>query len=460
MSRRRPNIVVVGVDTLRPDHLGCYGYHRPTSPALDALAAESVVFDSAFAAGIPTTPAFTTLLTGLHPYVHRVVTHPGKRRLASDVRTLPQLAKDSGYFTAACDNLVVQGAGSGSWFARGFDHYSGFVYAPFGDQSTRLTDTALSLAREPRDDPLLLFVHYWDPHTPYGPLPPYDEMHYEPGSGPVDMADVRAIAPDYYDAFIGDMNLAHPDDYAYVVAQYDGEITQVDAQVRRLLDGLAELDDWDDTIVVVLSDHGECFGEGDFYFDHHGLYDAVTRTVLMMRVPGVEPGRRGAMVSHEDLVPTLCELGDIEPPAYELTGRSLVPVLADPEAPGRSRVISAESTRQASLALRTPAYKLIQPITTDAEGRPLPDFYGQPRRAEPFLFDLAADPGERRDLADALPGVRAELSAELEAWRRAMEQRSAETDPIRAQGLGLPFDRFLDRVLRRSRLTAPDTPSR
>ena len=168
-----PNIVVIAIDSLRADHLGCYGYGRPTSPAIDALAEESVVFDQAFAAGIPTMPSFTTLYTGLHPYRHGIVAHSGNRRLSDAILLLPQLVKERGYVAAACDNLVVQGEGRGSWFARGYDHYSGFLYRPFGDQSAHLTDRALGFIRDYADPatgpggpeccapsgPLFLFLH-------------------------------------------------------------------------------------------------------------------------------------------------------------------------------------------------------------------------------------------------------------------------------------------------------------
>ncbi|WP_020579316.1 sulfatase [Actinopolymorpha alba] len=449
MPAKRPDIVVIAVDTLRPDHLGCYGYPRPTSPAVDRLAEQSVVFDQAFAAGIPTTPAFTTLLSGLHPYHHQVVSHPGGHPLDAKIQLLSQLAKAGGYLTVACDNLVVQGAGRGTWFARGYDHYSGFLYAPFGDQSRQLTDRALSFVQGAREEPLFLFIHYWDPHTPYGPLPPYDTLHYEPGSGPVEMSEVRAIHPDYYDAFVADMKLRHPDDYAYIVAQYDGEITQVDTQVGRLLDGLRASRGWDDTVVLLVSDHGECFGEGGLYFDHHGLYDAVIRTTMMLRTPSGERGRCDALVSHEDVLPTLCELANLELPPYPLTGRSVLPLLSGSARSIRPYVVSTESTRQASVAWRTATEKLIVPVTHDAGGEPLPDLYGRPRRPDPLLFDLTADPGERQDLAAEEPQRVARLRAELDAWTADTLAVAGQPDPIATQGLSLPYDRFMERVLHR-----------
>ncbi len=432
----RPSIVVIAVDTLRPDHLGCYGYARLTSPAIDRLAEESLVFDRAFAAGIPTTPSFTTLLTGLHPYRHRVLTHPGEH-LSGSTLMLAQLAKFAGYTTIGCDNLVVQGGGRGAWFARGYDYYTGFVYEPFGEQSADLTDRALRLLSRSGDGPTFLFVHYWDPHTPYGPRPPYDTMHYQPGSGPIDLADVRAIHPEYYEAFLAEMKLQR-EDYAYVVAQYDGEISQVDAQIGRLLDAVP-----DDALVLLVSDHGEAFGEGGLYFDHHGLYDAVTRITMILRVPGQPAGRVDDLVSTEDVLPTLCAVADLPLPNYPLTGQNAL-------AGGcRDRIVCVESSRQASLALRTRSHKLILPITADAEGHRLPDLYGRPRKPDPLLYDLRADPAEIHDVAARQPEVTTAMLAELNDWRAA--EAGDGVDPILISGLSLPYQTFMARRLARLR---------
>lgn len=448
-----PNIVVLAIDTLRADHLGCYGYHKPTSPEIDLVADESILFERAFAAGIPTMPAFTTFYTGLHPYRHGIVSHSGSRRLSHRITVLPRLLRERGYVTAACDNLVAQSDGRGSWFSRGYDQYSGFLYKPFTEQSTQLTDRAIGILREhtdaPSPPPLFLFIHYWDPHTPYGPRPPYDTLHYQPGSGPFDMADVRKIHPDYYDAFLGDMKLRHPDDYAYVVAQYDGEISQVDVQVGRVVRELKAQGVWDNTILLVMADHGECFGEGDLHFDHHGLYDAVTRIALLMRVPGFDARRCRALVSSEDLLPTLLDLvGDARTP-YPLTGVSLRPLLAQQVDTGRPFVVSSESSRQASLALRTEDWKLILPIIADATGNPLPDLYGRPRDPAPLLFDLRDDPCEQHTLAAEHPEKLDELSQVLADWRSEMAQTTGEPDPIQAQGLSLSYESFMERLFGR-----------
>jgi arylsulfatase A-like enzyme len=245
------------------------------------------------------------------------------------------------------------------------------------------------------------------------------------------------------------MRLRHPDDYAYVMAQYDGEISQVDQQIGRIVRALKAGGHWDNTIMLVMADHGECFGEGNLHFDHHGLYDAVTRIALLLRVPGYDARRCGALVSSEDLFPTLIDLADAPAAPYSLTGTSLKPLLDRHVASVRSFVVSCEASRQASLALRTEDWKLILPIVADAAGNPLPDLYGRPRSPEPLLFDLRHDPGERHDLHMERPEKLAEMRQILETWRSEMRQTTGEPDPIQARGISLPYQQFMERLFAR-----------
>jgi arylsulfatase A-like enzyme len=167
---------------------------------------------------------------------------------------------------------------------------------------------------------------------------------------------------------------------------------------------------------------------------------------MMMRVPGIAPGRNDAMVSHEDVLPTLIDLAGIMEPPYELTGTSMAPLLGGTASTIRERIISAESSRQASLALRTDRWKLIQPISRDHLGNPLPDFYGRPRSPHPLLFDLHADPGERTNVAGDYPQQLASMSEELATWRADTLRITGEPDPIEAQGLSLGYERFMQRM--------------
>jgi arylsulfatase A-like enzyme len=447
-ERTSPNVVIIAVDTLRPDHLGCYGYRYPTSPNIDALAAESVVFDRAFAPAIPTMPSFTTLHTGLHPYRHGITAHSSDQRLSPEIVPMAEWARRSGYVTIGIDNLTVQGNGRGSWFARGFDYYSGFLYKPFSNQSEQLVERAFRFIEDFKEKPFLLFIHLWDPHTPYGPPPPYDRMHFHPEEklGPP-LSEVIAISPEYYTDFLGEMKLSVPDSYEYVVAQYDGEISYVDQQIGRLVAQLKEKGLWDNSVVVLMSDHGECFGEGNIHFDHHGLYDAVMRVALMVKTPEGQVGRRAEMVSTEDIFPTLaawcgwqCTTED------ELTGRSFGAALQGEAFSGRERIIGVESTRQASLALRTEKWKFILPIVEDIRGKPLFNLYGETRDPAPLLYDLENDPGERVNVAERYPDIAADLSEALATWRTAEVAQRNGSDPVIENGLSLPFDFFMQRL--------------
>ena len=441
------NVVLVAIDSLRADHLGCYGYDLPTSPHMDALASQSVLFERAFAPGIPTMPSFTTLMTGLHPYRHGILAHLTNRRVAPDVLTLAQMAKRAGFVTAGIDNLVVQSGGRAAWMARGFDYYSGFLFQPFTPQSEELVSRAISFIDDLADRNFFLFLHLWDPHTPYGPPKPFDTMHYRPGRAQFSVEEVKAVAPEYYNAFLADMKLQKPDDYDWIIAQYDGEISYVDTQIGRLTAHLQERGVWDETIFVLMSDHGEAFGEGGFHFDHHGLYDAVLRIALTMRVPEIAPRRSNAMISSEDIFPTLCDLAGWPLPDYQLTGQNFAPVLSG-GAGSRHEIFAVEATRQASLALRTDKWKLIQPIIADKNGVPLPDFHGKPRDAAPLLFDMENDVAETKNVAQEQPVVRDEMAARLKSRHQSEVTRRGGDDPA-LDGLTLPLESFLKRIEKR-----------
>ncbi|MEO6906847.1 MAG: sulfatase-like hydrolase/transferase [Abditibacteriaceae bacterium] len=448
------NIVIVVIDSLRPDHLGCYGYDKNTSPNLDKLAGQSMVFDAAFAPGIPTMPSFTTLLSGLHPYRHGITAHASEQRVDQRVVMLPQVAKANGMTTVGIDNLAVQSSGRGSWFVRGYDYYSGFLFKPFSEQCAELVDRAINFIDDLKENPFFLFLHMWDPHTPYGPPAPYDMLHYKSTFAEATrakMAEVKALAPEYYEAFLGDMKLAYADDYDYVVAQYDGEISYADAQVGRLMESLETNNLLDETIVIAMSDHGECFGEGEFYFDHHGLYDATTRVALMCHVPGAATGRCAQLVSTQDIFPTLCAQMNWQTPPDISSKHQFAPAFNNQSFNSRDEIILVESSRQASIAIRTPDWKLIVPVTEDIDGNALPDFYGNPRDPKVLLYDLKSDPNETQNVADRNPAQRDQLLQRLQSWRAQEVARLNGHDPLLENGLSLGFDEFMERMLKRGK---------
>src|SRR5581483_168390 len=174
VSESRPNILLVAIDTLRADHLGCYGYARPTSPHLDRLAAEGVLFEDHYAPHIPTHPGFTTLFTGMDAFTHQRVRLGGDVLPDPKIKTLAQLLAEAGYRTAAVDNLP-------EWFRQGFELYRSYKWpwpmAPgqawrraelVNDLALPLLDELAAGTRE-SSRPFFLFLHYWEPHTPYLP---------------------------------------------------------------------------------------------------------------------------------------------------------------------------------------------------------------------------------------------------------------------------------------------------
>src|SRR5438105_5034323 len=157
------NILFIVVDTLRADHLGCYGYGKPTSPAIDRLASEGVLFERCYAPGIPTTPAHTTMYTGMHPLSHNIVCHGGSVELDRKIPVLPELLQWAGYTTCAVDNLFD----IKPWLARGYEFYIN----PSHRHKMRLLVSADEINRRAipwlkahAGEPFFLFVHYWEPH--------------------------------------------------------------------------------------------------------------------------------------------------------------------------------------------------------------------------------------------------------------------------------------------------------
>ena len=269
------NILFIDIDTLRADHLGCYGYPKPTSPAIDALAAQGVRFDRCFAPGIPTTPAHTTMYTGLHPLTHNIVCHGGAVELEKRFPVLPERLQKAGYTTCAVDNLFD----IKPWLARGYEFYVN----PSHRHAMRLLVSceeinarAIPWLKTHAREPFFLFIHYWEPHTPY--LPPERYRGFYTGGDPCDprIKTLDAIKQTPFWDLWGDTwfrKLGPVTDPEYIVSLYDAEIRHVDDGVSQLLAALDEMGLADDTLVLLTGDHGESMYQHDIFFDHHGLYD-------------------------------------------------------------------------------------------------------------------------------------------------------------------------------------------
>ncbi|MCC6730220.1 MAG: sulfatase [Chthonomonadales bacterium] len=424
------NIVLILVDTLRADHLGCYGYPKPTSPAIDRLAAEGVLFERCYAPGIPTTPAHTTIYTGMHPLSHNVVAHGGSVDLDRRIPVLAELLQRAGYTTCAVDNLYD----IKPWLARGFEFYVNPSHRHrmrLLVSSEEVNARAIPWLRAHAHERFFLFVHYWEPHTPY--LPPERYRLFWDGRDPADPAvhGLEGLRATPFWEMWGDTwfrKLGPVTDPGYIVSLYDGEIRHADEGIGRLLAELDETGAASDTLVLLLSDHGEVMLRNGIYFDHHGLYEENIRVPMVARWPARWPaGRRvPGFVQHLDIAPTLLRMAGAEPPEA-MEGGDLAPLATGEAEALYDRVICCESTWQAKWALRTRRHKLI--VARE------PDAYGTPMRE---LYDLQADPGETRSLVEAEPALAADMEARLEAWIAAGLAKAGRTeDPLRAQGISL-----------------------
>jgi arylsulfatase A-like enzyme len=425
----QPNIVLIVLDTLRRDHLGCYGYGRGTSPAIDRLASEGTTYDYSFASHFPTIPLFTTLYTGTDAIDHHIVKQgPGGPVLSPKTQVLAEWLRRGGYVTGAVDNLVtLRHPGLPGWFARGFDHYLGFRYDPAETtMSEFITDRGIALMREMRGSPFFLMMHYWDTHTPYWPPEdPYGLPAERPGETPL-VERFRAAGDEFTSLIVQSMLMERVTHYDYVVSQYDAALRFADEQIGRLIAFLDGEGLRDDTLVIFMADHGECFGELDVHFEHASPADANIWTPLVMRWPGkLAAGARDArMLSTPDITATILAAAGVEQPS-QVIGTNL-----HGAHPGREFIVSAECSRQANWILRTRDYKLVRPTIDARTGKPHPDLYGKPR-GKATLHDVRDAKREAIDVADAQPEIARELLARLEGW--LTERRRGRPDPLELQ---------------------------
>jgi arylsulfatase A-like enzyme/Tfp pilus assembly protein PilF len=365
---RRPNLLLVTIDTLRADHVGVYGARDTSTPNLDALAARGVRFAHAEAAVPLTGPSHATILTGLYPPVHGVRDNI-LFSLDSRHRTLASLLESAGYRTAAFVGAYPVAATFG--FRQGFDTWSeNFKESPIpgsGAQrpANEVVDDALGWLAGPGPGPFFAWLHLYDPHAPYDPPEPYRS------------------------AFAGRL--------------YDGEIAFADAELGRVFAWLRTSGHESDTVVVVLSDHGESLGEHREVTHAVLLYEATLHVPFLVAGPSVPVGRAvEGRVATVDIVPTLLELLGV-PPAPETNGRDLGPAMRGERL--RSEPLYAESLygrlnfRWSALRSWTSDdWKVVQGSRTE-------------------LFNLSEDPRETRDLSaqegPRVEGMRAALQAAL-----------------------------------------------
>jgi arylsulfatase A-like enzyme len=363
LSRSALNLLVVTLDTTRADHLGAYGFQSISTPNIDGLARDGVLFLQTSAAAPLTMPAHASLYTGRFPFGHGVRDN-GDSALDPGQTTLAEVLQEHGYETGAFVSSVVLASSRG--LNQGFDLYKDdFSLMPGGlrRQADEVTDDALRWLARAGSSRFFAWLHFYDAHTPYHPRSPYLE--------------------------------------SYPARPYDAQIAFMDEQVGRVLDFLRQADLLDRTIVVVIADHGE--GLGDHREAGHGIfvYDSVMRVPLIIRTPftGLRARNVDAVTRSVDVMPTLLDLLDLPAPD-DIDGRSLVPLMT-----GQLSTLNLDAYSESMYprlrlgwsdlrALRTGSFKVI----------------AAPR---PELYDLTRDPFEEHNLFDTNRALAGQMIARL-----------------------------------------------
>lgn len=422
-ARNAAPVILISVDTLRADHLPAYGYREVRTPAFDALARDSIVFENAYAQAPLTLPSHATILTGLLPTQHGVRDNSGFR-LSAEHPTLAAALKARGYATGAAVSSFALRKDRG--LAAGFDLYdddfgAGSIDERSGVESVKRLE---AFADAHATAPLFLFLHLYEPHTPYAPPAPFAAE--------------------------------------YAARPYDGEIAAADSAVGGFLEYLKRKGLYERALIVFLSDHGE--GLGDHGEDEHGvfLYRETIRVPLFVKLPeSREKARRVRVpVSLADVFPTIADVAGVSPAGDGRAGVSLAS-LADGSGSATRRIYSETLYPRLQLG-----WSDLAALTDERFS-----YIEAPR---PELYDLASDPGEKKNLAAGLtsearsakevpPALRT-MRAELLSLRRtaaAPEKASSEeieklgslgyirVDPGSAQAANLPDPKDRIEELRR-----------
>lgn len=444
----KPNILLITVDALRARNLSCYGYHKNTSPNIDELGREGIIFDKAFSCFNATDPSLSSIFTGKYPLSIGIVHHGDDNSEPSN--NLAKILKANGYATLGLCWLD-------RWRDKGFDYYGyygsamvtsirGFVKKAFNmlplgfghfvsvatmarlhrtkvlDAQT-ITNHAIKVLSHNLDEkkPFFLFIHYMDTHLPYHPPEDIEKIFFEESSSSERIEDIlKKIKNPEWKSFLkrhlGDALTT--DD---VIAKCDGAIAHVDRNIRNLLGVL----DLDNTIIIITSDHGESLTEHSIYFNQHGLYDESIHVPLIIYYPGCPKGKRvSSLVQHVDIVPTILDILNIRNENFCFDGETLIPLIKGERKWIRSAVFAEESSAQRKRALRTENFKYIYNVLGDriacdfessevSKEEGVCQYCGFIHGGLEELYDLKKDPGEVQNIVNERGEIAKALKEDL-----------------------------------------------
>ena len=428
-GRRTRKIIIISIDTLRADHLRCYGYEKETSPNTDALAADGAAFLSNYAPSPWTLPSHVSLLTSLSCFRHGV--NQNENRMETAQPTLADVLRTQGFVCTAFTGWGFLSPVFG--FSKGFDLYAQ------GEDSLwqgRAAGSVFSAASRwidgNRDKDFFLFIHTYQLHNPYIPPPPYDTMFLDPE--PLwKMIDVGGYMGGPRGAF---KDLTEKE-RRNIVGLYDGEIRYTDeALVGPLMAQLKSLKIYDETMIILTSDHGEEFHEHGSWEHGRSLYDESLKIPLIIKFPGFKfRGKKpGPFVRLIDVMPTVMDVYGVRDEGFELEGRSLLPVLRGREKKDRTVLAYLaggilDSGIPEKTAIIRGRSKVILNRPYDA-GALSGFLFPPPPFSEVEVYDLAVDPMERANAVSSKVGSAAKLIATMKELQSMARKRTGEKAEI------------------------------
>ena len=417
-------VLLVFFDTMRYDHASCYGYVRNTTPNVDCLAVEGALFMNSYCTDTPTQPCYTSVFTGKRGITTGVVSHgQPEETIGREMVTFPQILAENGIQTAAVSTLYR----FRRWFAQGFTHYMQPAMATWLQHITaqEINQMAIPWLRAYGQKDFFLFLHYWDPHTPYNKAPEhyvkrfYQGNPYDPANRSLEGLRSRPLM----DFFIS--GGAVPElkkgltDFEYPVAQYDAEIAHADEHLAEILDVLEDEGILDDTLIIFTSDHGEAMDEHGVYYDHMTAYEEVSHVPLVIWHPErVKPRNIEAMVQHVDFAPTILEAFGLPVPK-DFEGKSLWPLLEGKEDRHYDVVFTNHGLWSAQRSMRTREWSMVRTMAPGMlQTRPAFE-----------LFNRTEDPFETRDVAAGQSDALREMRDRYLLWMEA--NLGNRPDPLR-----------------------------
>ena len=415
-------VVILALDTVRADHLGCYGHPFVETPNLDALAAESVVFENCYSAAPWTLPSFASAFTGLYPFHHGAV-GGDHARLPPAYATLAEYLKAKGYSTRGYAGVSYLMKDLG--VTRGIDSLHVYRHGKVTSRCLKYQDDVLRfLENPPRDRPWYLLVHYFDAHAPYDPPPPFDRRYYHgdpydpkhTGLENLNTSNNRAMVfRDIRNMYTWLYEVTDPN---FAPAQYTAGVAYLDFQLGVVLDALRETGLLDKILLVVMADHGEHLNEHSCWYTHAYPYEECLHVPLILHLPKGQSGGRRVKdeVSLVDLLPSLAELLGLKI-SGEIDGISLVDAIRGKSLP--KRILQAEQGAE-----RTKYVKALWDENWRFQ------YYNLSGNSWVELYDRHEDPKETTNVASRYPEV-------VQRFQEELRRRFPADHPITAGGMGV-----------------------